>query len=314
MPLINMERVLRISDTLKRFELRSAKLDVFDTRYYPPASDPPKRVALYFLVMVAMDHRLSRPGKPYEAVLNGKRIRGADLLYRLGMMMYGERPEFFSPENLARVTEDEVVAWLTIGDASPPDPRLRALLLRDLGQKLISLYNGNPLAMLQIPRGYLRAVEGYGLLDLLKVFKAYQDPVEKKAFLLVKFLFYRGLFEPRDVENLHVPVDNHLTRIALRLGIVELEEALFKKTLYGYELAHDEDTLIRICVREGFKVVSRESGVDVFLLDDFLWVFGRSTCMQDEPKCYSCPFRGVCRAYEVGVFVKDLNYFNTWYY
>jgi hypothetical protein len=316
MPLINIERISVISSVLKDLgtTLLRFKFNVFDPRYYPPATDPPDKVILYFLVMVSMDHRLSRPGKPYEAFIDGEKVKGADLLYRLGMKMYREKPEFFNPENLARVTEEEVLAWLTVNHAKPPDPQLRALLLRDLGQKLLSIYSGNPLSLLRLSRGYLRAVGGYGLLELLKVFKAYQDPVEKKAFLLVKFLTYRNLFKPKDEEHLHVPVDNHLTRIALRLGIVELEEKLFEKVLTGAELTHDEDVLIRICVREAFKAVSRESNIDVFLLDDFLWSFGRKVCLQENPQCSACPCREVCKAYKTGVLIKDLNYYNTWYY
>jgi hypothetical protein len=314
MPFIDLERIALVSKVIKSLNLGSSRFNVFDPRYYPPPEDPLKKVALYFFVMVAMDHRLSRPGKPYEATVDGEKARGADLLYRLGMKMYREKPEFFDSTNLAKVTTDDVIAWLHIDEARVPDPQLRALLLRDLGQKLLSLYSGDVLALIHHSKGYLRSLEGYGLLDLLKIFKAYQDPVEKKSFLLVKFLVYRGVFRPRDVENLHVAVDNHLTRVALRLGIIRLEEMLFKKVLNEIELLHDEDILIRISVREGFKAMSKESDVDVFLLDDFFWLFGRSICMQRNPKCFSCPFRWVCRAYEENIFVNDLNYYNTWYY
>ncbi|OYT56351.1 MAG: hypothetical protein B6U76_04010, partial [Desulfurococcales archaeon ex4484_217_2] len=73
------------------------------------------------------------------------------------------------------------------------------------------------------------------LIDRLKTFRAYEDPVEKKSFLLVKFLERRGIFKPIDKENLHVPVDNHLVRIAFRLGIVKLDREILKKVLNGEE-------------------------------------------------------------------------------
>ncbi|MDK2384426.1 MAG: iron-sulfur cluster loop, partial [Candidatus Korarchaeota archaeon] len=84
-----------------------------DPRFYPPPSDDEEAVARYFLVMVAMDHRLSRPGRPYEARLEDGFYHGADLLYRLGMEKYLEDPGFFAPSRLASITAEEVASWLT---------------------------------------------------------------------------------------------------------------------------------------------------------------------------------------------------------
>ena len=314
MPFIDFERIGRIAEVIRSADLSSYRFDIYDSRYYPPRDEPLDKVLMYFLVMVAMDHRLSRPGRAYEAVIDGERVKGADLLYRLGMKMFREGPEFFTPQRLANVTGEDVLRWLSIGTASPPDPDLRAFLLRDLGQKILRLFDGDPLKVLELSGNRIRGFNTYGLVDLLKVFKAYQDPVEKKPYLLIKFLIYRGLFKPVDPENLHVPVDNHLTRTAIRLGIVRLEDELFKKVLNGVEVTHDEDVTIRMSVREAYKALSRESNVDALLLDDFLWTFGRKVCLQDNPRCEQCIFRNVCRAYESKVFAPDLNYYNTWYY
>jgi hypothetical protein len=62
----------------------SIEVDYYlDPDLYPPPGASRRDIALYFLVMVAMDHRLSRPGRPYEAVVDGKLYHGADLLYSL---------------------------------------------------------------------------------------------------------------------------------------------------------------------------------------------------------------------------------------
>lgn len=312
MPLINELQIETISTYFKNTSIRP--LNVFDTLFYPSADEPIDRVLAYFIVMVAMDHRLSRPGKPYEASINGRVYRGADLLYYLGARRFEEDPEFFTPERLAFITKSDVIDWLSIGSASPPDPELRAELLNDIGVKSIKLFDGEFTKILKISDSFITRKSGYGLKDLLKVFKAYQDPVEKKSYLLIKFLVYRELFKPLDVDNLNIAVDNHLTRVAIRLGLIELEESLARKISSGVEVSQDEDAVIRMCVREAYKILSKLSGVDVFLIDDALWVFGRSVCTRDNPKCYECMFRNVCRAYRNSIYLTEHTFTDTWYY
>ena len=314
MPMIINDKIVNIANILPNVISSAYRMNVFDSRLYPESNEPLDNVLMYFLVMVSMDHRLSRPGKPYEAVVGGERVRGADLLYRLGMEMFRSNPDFFTPNHMARISEEEVEKWLSIGNAKPVDIKLRTHLLNDLGKKIIALYNSSPRNIVLLSNGYLRLLNGYGFLDLVKVFKAYQDPVEKKAFLLVKFLVYRGLFNPIDKENLHVAVDNHLTRIALRLGIVELENNLLRKVVDEVAITHDEDILIRIAVREAYKQLSRLSNVDVLLLDDFMWVFGRGICTAENPKCSACPFKDFCKSFKNSLFFKEPIYYDTWYY
>ncbi|MCE4621590.1 MAG: hypothetical protein F7B95_04045 [Desulfurococcales archaeon] len=310
--------------------------DFTDTRFYPPASASREEVASYFLVMVAMDHRLSRPGKPYEGYVDGEFYHGADLLYRLGMKKFNEDPGFFTAERLSRVTSKEVIEWLSIenperGTVKPPDPQLRAELLRDLGIKLLKLYDGSAYNIIVRSRGYLRRDAAEGFIDLLKVFKAYQDPVEKKAFLLAKFLERRGILIIQDQENKEVPVDNHLVRIAVRLGIVDLDTQTLEKIALGEEFSWEEDVFLRIATRTAYKLLALSAGVDPFILDDFLWLFGRKCCLREKPvcraKCYEacgaiggcreglCVFEKLCTARrDARYMVNEHTYLNTWYY
>lgn len=312
MPLINELKIEEVSLHIKKTSIKP--LNVFDTTFYPSIDEPIDRVLAYFLVMVAMDHRLSRPGRPYEAFINGRLYRGADLLYYLGVKKFEEDPEFFTPERLALITQSDIIKWLSVGGVSPPDAALRAHLLNDIGIKSIKLFNGDLTELLKISDGFLRKRDGYGLLNLLKIFKAYQDPVEKKSYLLTKFLIYRGLFKPIDNENLNVAVDNHLTRIAIRLGLVELEERFVKKIIKKIEFSYDEDIIIRLCVREAYRILSKLSNIDVLVLDDVLWMFGRIVCIYDNPKCQECIFKDVCKAYKDGIFLTEHTYIDTWYY
>jgi hypothetical protein len=312
---VDMAVVERVARVLRRGEHRLEKLDVYDKRFYPPPSEEPEPTARYFLVMVAMDHRLSRPGRPYEACLEDGCYKGSDLLYRLGMAMYGENPEFFAPERLAEITVEDVKKWLSLGSAAPPDPEVRALLLRDLGVKLTKFYNSSVLRLIELSNNRVHgSIEAPGLAENLRVFRAYEDPVEKKTMLLAKFLVARGLFNPTD--DLDVAVDNHLSRIAYRLGLVVVSGPLWSKIREGVEVTAEEDILLRLAVRRAYRYVAARSGLKPATIDDFFWIMGRKLCTRDTPPdCEKCLFKGYCRARKNSAFmVSEHVYYNTWYY
>ncbi len=333
---VNKEKAFLLGEVLKDVVTSLPVDDFLDPRYYPPSKDSREKITMYFLVMVSMDHRLSRPKKPYEGYVGGEFYHGADLLYRLGIKKYKEDPEFFTAERLSNIKEKDVISWLSVRDpkgkiAKPPDPRLRAELLRDLGIKLLKFYDGSAYKIILDSKGFLRREYGDGLIDRLKIFKAYQDPVEKKAFLLAKFLERRGVFMINDPYNKEVPVDNHLTRIALRLGIVEVDKETLEKIAAGVEFTWEEDVLLRLAVRYAFRLVSMRAGIDPFVLDDFLWGFGRKCCTREDPVCRkgcdkrcmsfggcrggSCALRNVCSAFTNPLLlVPEHKYLNTWYY
>lgn len=309
-----VEKVARI---LKHQDRSSVpRINVFDERFYPARGEDPERVARYLLVMVAMDHRLSRPGKPYEACLEDGCYRGADLLYRLGARMYHEDPEFFSPERLSRIKMEDVRSWLRVGDlVEPPDVPLRTMLLRDLGVKLQKLYNSSVSELINASNSRVRGtLEAPGLVDNLRVFRAYEDPVEKKAMLLAKFLVYRGLFNP--VDHVNVAVDNHLTRISLRLGLVMVSGPMWDKIKTGVEFTYEEDVLLRLTVRRAYMYLSERSGYSPAKVDDFFWIMGRTVCLRDsQPLCEKCLFKSTCKARRNTAFmVNEPVYYNTWYY
>ncbi|MEM0365695.1 MAG: hypothetical protein QXR02_02130 [Acidilobaceae archaeon] len=328
---VNFTRAREVGRLLSRIA-SNLEVDMFlDTDYYPSASASRRTITAYFLVMVAMDHRLSRPGKPYEAVIDGKVYHGADLLYRLGSMRLNDDPGFFEAERLAKVTTRDIIDWLTLNgklNVKPPDPDIRAELLRDIGLKLYKLFDGDPYNIIIESRGRLRDSTG-GFLNIIKVFKAYQDPVEKKALLLAKFLERRRVLEITDQYNKEVPVDNHLVRIALRTGIVEVDDETIEAIAAGVEFEEERDIILRFTTRRAYKEVSIASVLDPFILDDILWSFGRRCCTRDKPTCRDscraeciklrgcnggCILSPICRAFrEPKYMVPEHNFITFWY-
>ncbi len=326
---LNYPRIARLASRFREV-LREFRFDTFtDERFYPPSSCDDETVLRYFIFMVAIDHRTSRD-RPYEGYLNGDFFHGADLLYRLGMRKFSEDPEFFCPNRMAKITPSEVIRWLSPNRNLTPiwDPEVRAALLRDLGARLLTLYDGEVSNLIQSSHGLLKSPNGLGLVDRLKGFKAYSDPIEKKAYLFVKFVSRRGLLNYSDTHNSEVPVDNHLVRIALRLHLVNVEKRMLNKIIAGERFSWEEDVALRLAVRDAYKYLSRLIYIDPLWMDDFLWLFGRHCCTYTEPICLKgcvgrcnelgicmekCPFREFCEQAHPEV-IKEHNYRDTYYY
>ncbi len=308
---VSVEGVVRVADVVKGLYIEEFNLT--DPRFYPPPGEDEERVLRYLMSMVAIDHRASRPGRAYQSEVDGETFRGADLLYRLGMLKYMEDPDFFSPESLSKVSYGAILRWLKApSGALPANVRVRWLLLRDLGRKLMSLYGGEAKRLFN-SAGW-RTSGLLGVRERLKVFLAYSDPVEKKSNLLLKFVLRRGL-PIKDPWNIDVPVDNHLTRIAVRLGLVEYGAKLRPLLTWKRRASWDEDVVIRLMVRRAYRLLGKLSHRPPHLLDDFLWVFGRTLCLREGPRCEVCPFKDVCKAYGEGeLILKEHLYYNTWYY
>ncbi len=316
---LNLNQVVRVSRAVgNAFSSVVTSLEDFtDPRYYPPRGDSDEAATRYLFFMVTIDHRTSRY-RPFEDYVLGERFHGADLLYRLGKLKYDEDPEFFSPERMSRITVEEVSRWLsTPSGVTIWDPEVRAELLRDAATKLLKYFDGSVSKLIAKCGGYIRHPRGAGLGNLIKIFKAYSDPVEKKMFLLVKFLCRRGLASFKDRHNVEVPVDNHLTRLALRLKIVEPSKELEAKIVGRVAVSELEDVEIRRSVRYAYKMVSKLSGIEPDVLDDFLWTFGRRFCKREEPACEygrECPLSSSCPSFGRASYLVEHNFQDTFYY
>ena len=304
--------------------------DFTDPKYFPPRNTDAETIARYFFFMVAIDHRTGTLDKNFEGYVGGDFVHGADALYRLGMLIFEKDPDFFSPKRMSRIARSDIEKWLVITEPEKiaiRDPEIRAFLLRDCGEKILKMYDGSVLGLIEASDHYLYSVVEGGFIDRLRIFRAYEDPVEKKSFLLAKFLERRGLLRVKDPENAQVPVDNHLVRIAIRSGLVIPSDDLRKYFVsWKQETSREEDVLIRLVIRMAYKKVTELANISPFILDDLLWLLGRKICVRGTPKCdwgtidelnvKGCPLRTFCEAYNKKEKLRwnEHRYFNTWYY
>jgi hypothetical protein len=302
----------------------------------------PERVARFFFFVTSIDHRTSPPGQSFEGFVEGQYFQGSDLLWHLSLRKYQTDNDFFNPSRMATLAEADVQQWLTVQRPAPVTIRnagARTALLRDCGGVLLEKYDGSVLALLErASHRVVRAVDKAhpGLLSLLASFKAYEDPASKKAFLLLKFLLRRGLWTVDDIDQIRIPVDNHLSRIAFRTGVVDVSPDLARKLREAIPLGVGTDIALRRIVGDAYAHVAQQAQRPVLELDDFLWHFGRQCCTADLPPvcvrgcsvaCYvatnllpsgcrlECPLHQSCKAYH-DVSRRQLREakLETWYY
>lgn len=298
MAAIDVDKAEAVAALLKKMELR--RDEYLNPEFYPPPGDSRESQLAYFTAMVAVDHRTSTPWEPFEGYIGGRFYHGADALYRLGRILYDS--EFFTAERLAQLTPKDAAPLFTIGGKTVWDFYTRVYLLRDLGKKAVT------------SGGFEKMLSINTLDELRKVLsktRAYEDPVGKKIMLLAKFLHGRKLIEFRDTDKADVAVDNHLSRVAYRLGIVEIDYHFLTS---GVEVSREEDIKLREVVKTAWRIVSRFGDIHPFTLDDFLWKFGRSICVRENPRCDSCPFKEVCRAHALYQYPPEHLHLTTWYY
>lgn len=305
-------------------EIQPGIEDFLNPHLFPPQNTDPEEVARFFFFVTSIDHRTSPPGQSFEGIANDEYFQGADLLWHLSLRMFQQDSHLFHPREMANITTKTVENWFTVHHPKKVTIRNseeRAKLLRNGGQLLMEKYQGSVLSLLQIANHRVTTepkTHHPGLIQLLSEFKAYEDPASKKSFLFLKFLLRRSLWAIKDTDEVQIPVDNHLTRIALRTGIVTVSSILANALRKRSPVISETDVDLRRKISKAFSIVGEQAKRLVLELDDFFWHFGRQCCLLDAPICVTgctsecfvnthllnvscqgvCPLSSVCLAYE----------------
>jgi hypothetical protein len=262
---------------------------------------------------------------PDFGTIRGEKIKGATFLWRKSISMLEKNPDFFSANNLAKMSKELYVEWLSDDSGKIPiyDPgNVRLELTRDFGRKLLEKYYGSleniyrksghrllPLEADRLPSDMPRL----GFLTACEIFDAYRDfPFYKKANLVAKVLERRGLWKFEDPENKKPPIDYHLQNIAYKTGMVMLSPRLERIIKKRWLLRPDEEFDLRSACVKAYEIVSRVSGIEPYHLDDHPWNESRKYCWKLPPNCDGegekrpCLFREACAAYNSNPTLKEL--------
>jgi putative endonuclease len=289
-----------------------------DPTLQPPRDEDERRrlANLWFYVVAICQHTVSLEGSLDEGW-----YRGWDYLIRAARRAEVQEPDYFAAPRMARFTSTGLRRLFSDrGDptASTLD-RLdeRVAQLHDCADRLLTDYGGEAMGLYAAAGGRARGAEG--LYARLATFVAYADPVEKKSTLLLAFLHQAGIWPLADPEHVMMAVDYHAMRVALRSGIVAVDDPALAHVLRE-RVPVDEatNTAVRLAVREACAELARQSGHSIYDLDRLIWLLGRSCCFYEhEPICgdrpcfkadectfvqgvaYACPGRclldGTCR-------------------
>jgi hypothetical protein len=235
--------------------------------------------------------------------IEGRHLRGSDYLIAALRQHLARHPQRWTPQALQTWTVEELRS--AVSDEGDPaastldreEERLR--LLRGAGAHLAECWGGRTMAIHATSDWRVST-----LLDRLAPMEAFADPVAKKSHLLLIFLHERGLWPLADPENLELAIDYHITRVALRTGIVEVTDPELRRALVEQEPVDEKtDTAVRLAVRDACRrVLKMTPDLTPFRLDNLLWMVGRNCCFYEHPpvctKPGDCWKRDVCSLIE----------------
>jgi hypothetical protein len=239
---------------VQAFETAVERVRELAIDYHPPefAHVPDADAALF---LCAVDHRTGYERQ--HRVDGAGPYSGSELMWVVGLRSADREPGLLTAARLREASAQDVARWFYIADETVADPQRRAALWRDLAAGLARDFGGSTDRLLAASGGRLAGPQG--LLELLRPYDAYADPLAKKAFLFAKVAERRGWLEVVDPESWEVAADNVLMRLALRSGLV----------------AEGPLERVRPATRDAFKALAVAAGLSPPVLDDLLWELGR---------------------------------------
>ncbi|MFW9935749.1 MAG: queuosine salvage family protein [Candidatus Thorarchaeota archaeon] len=272
-------------------ELQPKAEQFLDPQLFPSTDYQPEGIVRFFFFVTGIDHRTSPPNQSFEGIVDGEYFQGADLLWHLSLRKFKADPHLFDPPVMAEISTETVKNWYTVHEpiqVTIRNPQERAALLRNSGSNLVTYYQGSVLNLLEAANHRITSdirMHHSGLMELLSQFKAYEDPAEKKGYLFLKFILRRNLWSITDGDQVRIPVDNHLTRIALRTGIVNISPQFATHLRQQRPLNLETDVELRKMIAVAYSKVGEVASRSVLELDDFFWHFGRQCCLATDPIC-----------------------------
>jgi hypothetical protein len=189
-------------------------------------------------------------------------------------------------DNLATLSADRLDEALAPAPPSPafPDMEARVALINDLaGHILRAGYKS--FQELCHSFGY-RCLGNESIISFLKETKAYGDPAEKKARLLIGLLRDAHGWKFRDAHRLGSPVDYHEIRGHLRIGTVIVQDSGMQDRFRSDAITDYDDIVVRRAISDAIVAIAEDvPGHDALQVHYILWNYFRSLCRRRKPIC-----------------------------
>lgn len=304
---INFDKVNSISNFLKNFEINYDVLPGVEKA--KDRDDAKEKLTLLFYVD-AICHQTQN----FYGEIDGVFYKGWDYLLHSFKKEYEKDKSFIKTKRMKKIRGDDLKRIL---NGSGDRYYERAHLLRNCAFILERDFKGDIFEIYNLSEGYIKREGKPDLITLFHKFKAYKDPLNKKTFLFLNIAKKVGFWEIKDPHSLWTPVDYHLERVSLRVGLVDVSEKIKKKLILGKRVSQKFDLSLREKIGSAVKEISNLSGISIEKLDQVFWSLGRSICFKDGPKCdgvfdenntftkithislkNGCPFKEFCNAYK----------------
>jgi hypothetical protein len=327
---VNFERCREVASVIQGMRLpqKLVRQTIF--------SSDRKVVGNFNLLLVAICHQTQK----VQGIVDGKWCRGWDYLERRLNECCQGNPDLLEIDTWATLTEAsfERAFCQSADDAAGMDAGPRVQLINDLGDQMTRASYASFEQLYDVRKR--RCSGDASIISFLKErTRAYSDPVEKKARLLIGLLRDAHGWEFSDIDELGAPVDYHEIRGHLRIGTVIITDRRLEAKIKSDCASDDEDCLIRERVSNAIDTIARHAtGVDPLKIHYVLWNYFRTICRREEPNCSArkgpaldqldpvyaeafsksagasgCVFSSVCESFKKQTFEPEYRYEGTHY-
>jgi hypothetical protein len=327
---VNFERCREVARVIQ--DMRLPQSLVRQTLF----SSDRKVVGNFNLLLVAICHQTQR----IHGTVDGKLCHGWDFLERRLNRICQSNPDLLEIGTWTALTQAsfERVLCQSPEGAIDMDAGPRVQLINDLGYQMT---RAGYASFEQLYDEKKRRCSGdVSIVSFLKQrTRAYSDPVEKKARLLIGLLRDAHGWEFSNDRELGAPVDYHEIRGHLRIGTVVIRDKMLAAKIESDSVSEHEDHLIRDGVSSAINAIAQCSErADPLRIHYILWKYFRTICRREEPNCSArkasafnqldpayaqaferivgssgCAFSCACESFKEKTFEAEYSYKGTYY-
>lgn len=232
-----------------------------------------------------------------RGTINGKRATGSTLLSRALIRALRKNEMCLTPQNLANISPVELFYEILCDDNGPiPYPNLETRLIRTQQYGRWFIDNDlTPQDIVNTANLHERPLSRF--IAETKLIPGFdKDQFLKRNMLLAMSLYRRPeqFLQVIDHENWRPIIDYQLIRLALRQGMVELDQKEAAHNQHHAWISAEEEEHIRRLVYDVFVVLIQKSGKTMFAIDELYWKGGRYCPELKAVNCAECIFNSVC--------------------
>ena len=223
----------------------------------PPIDAGSRELALYYTYVIAVDYQTD-----------------AHKLWRNARRLYPKNPEYFEPENIINIPDDELRTFVRSLGARFPDNGAKAW--KNISRILIRQYSGDPR---NITREPLTSREVWRRLDIFPYIRG-----KKIGTLYLRVMGDLGLFKISDLDQLDVAVDVQVSRFTFYTGALIPIGAM-------EGCVHNPP--IKPAIERVWRQAASRVGCAPWQLDMPIWAIASNQCTGKW--CNPCPVNELCK-------------------